>query len=75
VHDDREVRLGKQHVEQKHAENRGHDRRRVAEAEADEHHAQRLAQGKVYIPAQAARALQNFFRKDNLVSGRPCGST
>jgi K+-sensing histidine kinase KdpD len=47
----------------------------VAEAEADEHHAQRLAQGKVYIPAQAARALQNFFRKDNLVSGRPCGST
>ncbi len=31
---------------------------------------ERLAQGKVYIPAQAARALQNFFRKDNLVALR-----
>jgi len=31
---------------------------------------ERLAQGKVYIPEQAARALQNFFRKDNLVALR-----
>jgi two-component system sensor histidine kinase KdpD len=31
---------------------------------------ERLAQGKVYIPEQAARAMQNFFRKDNLVALR-----
>ena len=31
---------------------------------------ERLEQGKVYIPAQAARALQNFFRKENLVALR-----
>ncbi len=31
---------------------------------------ERLEQGKVYIPAQAARALENFFRKENLVALR-----
>ena len=31
---------------------------------------ERLEQGKVYIPAQAAKALQNFFRKENLVALR-----
>jgi two-component system sensor histidine kinase KdpD len=31
---------------------------------------ERLEQGKVYVPAQAARALQNFFRKENLVALR-----
>ncbi|MBI2477656.1 MAG: sensor histidine kinase KdpD, partial [Planctomycetia bacterium] len=31
---------------------------------------QRLREGKVYIPAQAQRALQNFFRKENLVALR-----
>ena len=30
----------------------------------------RLQQGKVYIPEQAARALQNFFRKENLFALR-----
>lgn len=30
----------------------------------------RLQQGKVYIPPQAAHALQNFFRKENLVALR-----
>lgn len=30
----------------------------------------RLQQGKVYIPAQAARAIENFFRKENLVALR-----
>ena len=31
---------------------------------------ERLEQGKVYIPSQAARALENFFRKENLVAPR-----
>jgi two-component system, OmpR family, sensor histidine kinase KdpD len=31
---------------------------------------ERLEQGKVYIPAQAARALENFFRKGNLIALR-----
>ena len=31
---------------------------------------ERLEQGKVYIPAQAAKALENFFRKENLVALR-----
>ncbi|MEX2114097.1 MAG: sensor histidine kinase KdpD [Pirellulales bacterium] len=31
---------------------------------------ERLAQGKVYVPSQAARALENFFRKENLVALR-----
>jgi two-component system sensor histidine kinase KdpD len=31
---------------------------------------ERLQQGKVYIPAQAVRALLNFFRKENLVALR-----
>jgi two-component system sensor histidine kinase KdpD len=31
---------------------------------------ERLEQGKVYIPSQAARALENFFRKENLVALR-----
>ncbi len=31
---------------------------------------QRLRQGKVYMPAQAERAIQNFFRKGNLIALR-----
>jgi two-component system sensor histidine kinase KdpD len=31
---------------------------------------ERLAEGKVYVPAQAERALQNFFQKSNLVALR-----
>jgi two-component system, OmpR family, sensor histidine kinase KdpD len=31
---------------------------------------ERLEHGKVYIPAQAAKALENFFRKENLVALR-----
>jgi two-component system sensor histidine kinase KdpD len=31
---------------------------------------QRLQEGKVYIPAQAERAVQNFFRKGNLIALR-----
>lgn len=31
---------------------------------------QRLREGKVYIPAQAERALENFFRKGNLIALR-----
>ncbi len=31
---------------------------------------ERLEQGKVYVPTQAARALENFFRKENLVALR-----
>lgn len=31
---------------------------------------QRLKEGKVYIPHQAARAIQNFFRKGNLIALR-----
>jgi two-component system, OmpR family, sensor histidine kinase KdpD len=31
---------------------------------------QRLKEGKVYIPAQAERAIQNFFRKGNLIALR-----
>jgi two-component system sensor histidine kinase KdpD len=31
---------------------------------------QRLHQGKVYMPAQAERAIQNFFRKGNLIALR-----
>lgn len=31
---------------------------------------ERLQEGKVYIPAQAERALRNFFRKENLVALR-----
>jgi two-component system sensor histidine kinase KdpD len=44
---------------------------------------QRLKEGKVYIPEQAERAMENFFRKGNLIAlrelalrdGRPNGST
>jgi two-component system sensor histidine kinase KdpD len=31
---------------------------------------QRLAEGKVYVPAQAQQAIQNFFRKGNLIALR-----